>query len=304
MQTPDPFIPSVTWDIPTPSNYFHGLKLSNLTLADNILFFHRQNRSFLNIRNFESRPHHRFVLIFNCRVKGSVNVDGDTYHLSPGQAFLIAPLQFHFYLDIPDEEISWIYMTFVSDHQELLAPLKNLPLPVDAEDWRILDTLLSQYARLVGSLETSDAKEIDTNIWVLQCNRLIQRLLAHANRKVNPGIHKLHLKAQKPDQMILKVNQFLENDSFQQSDVSALAKALHISPSHLRRRFRRLTGLSLGNYQIHYRMNRAIKYLVNTDTSLTDIAELSGYNSIAAFSRSFKLHFGVSPSQYRRDNSQ
>jgi len=289
------------WSIPTPSNYFNGLKMGNLTLADNILFFLRTTRSFLNVRNFESRPHHRFVLIFNCKTKGSVNVDGDTYHMFPNQAFLIAPLQFHFYLEIPEEEISWIYMTFESEHPEQLAPLKNLPLEMDNEDWRILNTVLSQYEQLEATLHNGRQNEINTNIWILQCNRLIQRLLSHANQKINPDFQ--NLKVQKPDQMIRKINQFLEEDTYQHADLTTLAQSLHISPSHLRRRFRSITGLSLGNYQIHYRMNRAIKYLVNTNTPLTEIAEISGYNSLAAFSRSFKLHFGVTPSQYRKQNS-
>jgi len=297
-------ISASNWDIPTPRNYFHGLQMSNLTLADNILFFHRKTRSFLNVRNFESRPHHRFVLIVNCETRGSVNVDGDTYHVLPGQVFLIAPLQFHFYLDIPEESISWIYMTFVSDHPELLSPLKNLPLTLDAEDWRILDTLLSKYRKLAETLDSIDPNQIETNIWVLQCNRLLQRLLSHANEKVNPDIQKLKLKVPKPDPLILKINQFLENDTYQEADLADIAKSLHISPSHLRRRFRKLTGLSIGNYQIHYRMNRAIKFLMNTDTSLTDIAELSGYNSLAAFSRSFKLHFGLTPSEYRKTGNR
>ncbi len=295
------FSPS-KWEIPTPSNYFHGLQMRNLTLADNILIFHRTDRSFLNIRNFESRPHHRFVLIVNDQTKGRINVDGDTYHIEPGQIFLIAPLQFHFYHDIPSEQISWIYMTFESDQPDQLSPLKNLPLQMDNEDCRILKTILDQYAKLSDSMDNMTANDLDTNIWILQCNRLIQRLLAHANSKLKPQIHPTHSLSQKPDQMIQKINHYLEEDPYQQTDLNTLAKSLHISPSHLRRKFRNLTGLSLGNYQIHYRMNRAIKYLVNTDTPLTEIAEISGYNSLAAFSRSFKQRFGETPSDYRKNS--
>ena len=279
------------------------LRMSNLILADNILFFHRTDRSFLNIRNFESRPHHRFVLIINYRVPGNINVDGDTFHLEPGEAFLITPLQFHFYHDIQEEEISWVYMTFESDQPKQLSSLKNLPLKLDPEDWRILDTILKQYKKLATALDGPLINDIDSNTWVLQCNRLLQRLLAHANNKISPVIHPQNTIGFKPDKMIQKINQFLEEDPSQQTDLETLAKSLHISPSHLRRRFRMLTGISLGNYQIHYRMNRAIKYLVNTDIPLSEIAEISGYNSLAAFSRSFKQRFGINPSEYRKNKS-
>jgi AraC-like DNA-binding protein len=291
------------WDIPTPKNYFNGLRLSNLTLADNILLFHRRSREFLNVRNFESRPHHRFVLIFNCGVRGCVNVDGDSYHLSPGQAFLIAPLQFHFYHDLLEEDISWVYMTFLSDHGELLAPMRNLPLSLDAEDLRILDTILCDYGRLARSLEQAVSDAVDTNIWILQCNRLLQRLLLHAKAGQQGVNHSIKSKSPQDERILSKVNQFLESDTFQDANITELASAVHLSPSHLRRKFKRITGLSLGNYQLNYRMNRAIKYLVNTDTSLTDIAELSGYDSISAFSRSFKTRFGVAPSVYRKSSS-
>ncbi|MEQ9824615.1 MAG: AraC family transcriptional regulator [Puniceicoccaceae bacterium] len=288
------------WDIPNPRNYFHGLQLSNLTLADNILLFHRRSREFLNVRNFESRPHHRFVLIFNCGTPGSINVDGDTFHFQPGQAFLIAPLQFHFYLDIPDERISWLYMTFLSDQPDLLIPLRNAPVWLHREDWRILDTIGTQYRSLIDPILTDHHVTVDTNIWILQCNRLIQRLLNSATSAGKlPEIAK-RSKSHQDEFLLSRVNEFLEKDTFQQANLPELAKKLHISPSHLRRRFKAITGLSLGTYHLNYRMNRAIKYLLNTDTSLTEIAELCGYDSISAFSRSFKLRFGVSPSQYRK----
>jgi AraC-like DNA-binding protein len=82
--------------------------------------------------------------------------------------------------------------------------------------------------------------------------------------------------------------------------IGAIARRLAMSPSHLRKRFQQLNGLSLGNYLLHYRLSRAIKLLVQSDLSLTQIAVDCGYESLAAFSRAFKGKVGKNPSAFRK----
>ena len=88
-----------------PHNYFHGILADNLCWPDNVILFLRRDREALNPRNFESRPHHRHVLVINLAATGSVSVDGAAFHLHPGEAFLIAPFQVHIYMEIERREI-------------------------------------------------------------------------------------------------------------------------------------------------------------------------------------------------------
>ena len=55
-------------------------------------------------------------------------------------------------------------------------------------------------------------------------------------------------------------------------------------------------------YRIDIKMDMAKKMLENSDTSVTRIAELLGFESNAYFCKLFKKKNGITPSEYRNDN--
>src|SRR5262249_16720947 len=65
-------------------------------------------------------------------------------------------------------------------------------------------------------------------------------------------------------------------------------------------RFKALVGNSPMNYIKDRRMLVAAKLLETEGLPLTIVAERVGYDSGAAFSRTFTRRFGVAPGQYRR----
>ncbi len=76
-----------------------------------------------------------------------------------------------------------------------------------------------------------------------------------------------------------------------------LAEYARVSPSYLGSIFRSVTGRSPIDYLIEIRINRA-KNLLKDGYSVTDTSRLVGFNDIYYFSRMFKKHEGVSPSEY------
>lgn len=84
-------------------------------------------------------------------------------------------------------------------------------------------------------------------------------------------------------------------------DYAALARQFGCSVATLRRRFKEeLGGQTLHEYVIGRRIARARVLLVETDLSLSAIAERLGYDSVFFFSRQFKQQAGVTPGEYRR----
>ncbi len=84
-------------------------------------------------------------------------------------------------------------------------------------------------------------------------------------------------------------------------DISIADVAAHVglSPDYLARQFRQVTGVAPIAYLRRFRLARAMQYL-DSGMSVTDTAAAVGFQSLAHFSREFKLELGVSPSQYRR----
>ena len=82
--------------------------------------------------------------------------------------------------------------------------------------------------------------------------------------------------------------------------VENLAGSIHFSRYHYQRMFREVVGDSVMRYVTKRRLSLAAEELAETDTSILDIALKYGFDSHEGFSRSFRAHMGMSPSEYRK----
>jgi AraC-like DNA-binding protein len=82
-------------------------------------------------------------------------------------------------------------------------------------------------------------------------------------------------------------------------DVSALARAAHLSRAHFSREFRRAFGETPHQYLLTRRLERAAALLRNTDHTVADICLTVGLRSVGSFTTSFGRNFGMSPTAYR-----
>lgn len=81
--------------------------------------------------------------------------------------------------------------------------------------------------------------------------------------------------------------------------VDKLASAVGQSRSTLSGRFGRLVGQSPMRYLTQWRMQLAGELMSTTSQRVSRIAQELGYESEAAFSRSFRREFGLAPTDYR-----
>lgn len=81
--------------------------------------------------------------------------------------------------------------------------------------------------------------------------------------------------------------------------ISELARMENLSLSRYRAAFREHTGLSPSEYLVGLRMRNACTMLEQTDLSVQEVAQASGYEDSLYFSRIFRKNIGLSPSQYR-----
>lgn len=87
----------------------------------------------------------------------------------------------------------------------------------------------------------------------------------------------------------------------QKLTLSEIAAFVHLSPSYSSALFKESTGLSIMDYIIRFRIDKASEMLKYSDRLVSEIAEESGFCDIFYFSRTFKRHTGFSPAAYRRN---
>ncbi len=81
--------------------------------------------------------------------------------------------------------------------------------------------------------------------------------------------------------------------------VSDYAEICHLSVSRFQHIFKACTGQTPVEYINTIRINHAKEYLINTDLSVSDIAEAVGFSDQNYFSRNFKRYTGISPKKFR-----
>lgn len=82
-----------------------------------------------------------------------------------------------------------------------------------------------------------------------------------------------------------------------------LAEEFHYSKPHLCTLIKKNTGVSFSDLIRQVRIKEACEYLIRTDLPISDIAYIVGYNSADNFSRVFRKTHGMSPNEYRKQNT-
>ncbi len=83
-----------------------------------------------------------------------------------------------------------------------------------------------------------------------------------------------------------------------------IAGSANISTREATRCFKSSTGQTPIEYLTMFRLSNTQKLLLETGRSITEIALQNGFTDNAYFSKTFKKHFGMSPSAYRKKNKK
>lgn len=97
---------------------------------------------------------------------------------------------------------------------------------------------------------------------------------------------------------------FIRNNYDKQITLNDMAFAAGMSPKYFCYFFKDMTGKTPVEYLNIYRIEKACRKLLNTDTSVTDIAFSCGYNDLSYFIKTFKHIKQVTPAKYRKIEQQ
>lgn len=106
-------------------------------------------------------------------------------------------------------------------------------------------------------------------------------------------------------QLIAEAKNMVRTD-YQDPDVSldSVCSKLGVSNSYFSSVFKKEVGQSFITYLTDYRMEQAVKLILETNEKSYEIAEHVGYTDANYFSYVFKRKFGMSPSKYRSEHTR
>lgn len=82
-----------------------------------------------------------------------------------------------------------------------------------------------------------------------------------------------------------------------------LASICSLSEAQLRRKFKEYLNMSPVEYLTMVRIQKAYELLNSTNYPMTEVALRVGYQDVSSFNRNFQKIMGVSPYQYKKNNS-
>lgn len=175
-----------------------------------------------------------------------------------------------------DKDCYFIFISGYSDFNNIYNAMKfpNTRFILKSEsDDVIIDAVLEQ---LQSILKKNKNTEINEDI-----------LLENGE----PGSGKKHL--------IEKIDEFLADHLDNEACLTSVADYVHMSPPHLSRIYKQITGINFSNKVYQMKIDKAKQILRDTNKKVYEISEEVGFISASAFVYFFKKKTGMTPQQYR-----
>lgn len=105
------------------------------------------------------------------------------------------------------------------------------------------------------------------------------------------------------DQRVQRVNLLIQNNLHRNLSLGNLASSVNLSPWRLGHLFKEDMGTSPAQYLKLLRMQEAKRLLETTPLSVKEVMARVGIRDKSHFERDFKKAFGLTPAQYKVENS-
>lgn len=196
---------------------------------------------------------------------------------------------------------NWLVSEWIYDDQcftEMLEELERLRLP-SIRLTRIFFSLTDEWNRLYGAMLQQPIMMKDYFSYYMELVAWLKQTRAI--------IHQSNIKPQfsiEIQSSIAKAKSIAQHSFNKPLTASDIAKQVNMSLSYFSQCFKQIVGQTYTDYLRDIRMEMAKGYLVNTTKTIQWIAEEVGYTDEKYFSRLFKEHVGVLPSDYRQTSVQ
>lgn len=107
-------------------------------------------------------------------------------------------------------------------------------------------------------------------------------------------------KADSTYEKILSIRSYLDEHFAETIDLDSLSSRFFISKFHLSREFKKITGVTVGNYLNSHRINQAKQLLRFTKEPVSAIAVSCGIPDVNYFTKVFAKYEAMTPSRYRK----
>lgn len=228
-------------------------------------------------------------------------VSNKYYKLNPHDVMLLKPNVLHQSIGLNSHTRTIVYFTDTLLRQYFTTETIQKFLSVFRYNYISLST--ENYfwaANIIREMKKEDYTNPDNTIFIRLAELFI--ILLKNTKEYPPHIESSSvINTQKANsETISPLISYVHENFLSLKNIDEIASTFYITPSHLCRTFKKLTGYTVIQYINILKIQRACQLLLDTDKSITDIALDCSYNSTMYFCKTFKLFLNVTPSEYRK----
>ncbi|WEG10962.1 AraC family transcriptional regulator [Pullulanibacillus sp. KACC 23026] len=245
-----------------------------------------------------SKPHYkigpRFITYYSLHFvldgKGEFNQEGYKKAINKGDIFCLFPNKTHQYTTDPSNCLNMFWFAFDGRQSEEL--IRRIGLSEQSP--HAAGLISNEVRKTIKKLCTrfSNLREAET----LERISLIYELFYNLSTM---AIQKNIVKVVNSTNWLQESRKYMDNHYSEGISVSDVAKYLGINRSYFTSSFTKEMQMSPLQYLTTIKMKKAYQMLLNPNYTVTEIALSVGYSDLYSFSRAFKNHYAISPSQFR-----
>ncbi|MGG7144203.1 helix-turn-helix domain-containing protein [Clostridium nigeriense] len=158
------------------------------------------------------------------------------------------------------------------------------------------DLILDYFNKLINEIEN---KEFNYEI---VCKSILNLFITHIIRSTTSSLF-VEESQEKLNLECIKIKNYIDSHYSQNITLDYLSDLSYMNKFHLVHTFTKHIGISPINYVINKRIQEAKNLLATTNYSIRDISSIVGFSNSSYFSQMFKRVSGITPKNYRIENS-
>lgn len=129
---------------------------------------------------------------------------------------------------------------------------------------------------------------------------LFTELLIFLNRKIDKQKAYKTNEQDETTKLIMSISEYITKNYQHDLKLELLAQKFSFSKYYICRKFKEITNFTINEYINNVRVKKAQDLLKSTETKVTEISGMVGYNSISQFYRMFNKISNTTPLEYRK----
>lgn len=223
-------------------------------------------------------------------------VNQEYYTLKPGDILFIKKGSYHEYKVTSKEGLKTLEVKFFNPSRDVLALIDKITVLLKDKDnriFKILSRIIEEGFRKLPGYKTMSTALLTESL--IEMERFCEEA---TTKKYNSLIFPLEPNEKRKSRILKSVDEYVFKNIDKKFSMKDLSNGVGYNQDYLYRAIHKETGLSTIQYVNSLRFEQAKKLIQHTELSLSEIAWNLGFDTLQYFSKFFKEHAEISPSEY------